>query len=350
MRIVKLFLAAGLCLVLCACDKSSKNDFAPISTGTYILNNGNWGNNDSNIGIYNPADKTYSADAFVAANGQGLGDLGQDIIGLGEQLYIAVNGSQTIFITDTELKIKKQINAEKEGARLSPRYLATSGNKVYASFYEGYVAEISSDYSVKLCQVGPNPEGLAVAAGKIYVANSGGMAYPAYNNTLSVISTDSFTETSTIEVNANPIMVEASSDGTYVYVSSFGNYADAPPKLQVVDIQTGGVTDLDYTSVSAIAKGKDDILFILCGGYDENWNPLPGTVYMHDMKANRPLGLFVSDSTDLLNAYSISATADGYVYVGCSDYKNTGDVYVFTPEGKLHDKFDSHGMNPLKAY
>lgn len=30
-------------------------------------------------------------------------------------------------------------------------------------------------------------------------------------------------------------------------------------------------SDLDYASVSAIAKGNDDVLYILCGGYDENF-------------------------------------------------------------------------------
>ena len=68
------------------------------------------------------------------------------------------------------------------------------------------------------------------------------------------------------------------------------------------------------------------------------------------MKANKSLGAFVTDGTLLPNAYSISVARDGYVYVGCSDYVNTGDVYVFTSDGKLHDKFDSQGLNPLKAY
>ena len=350
MKTNKLILALGLSIAFCSCDNSSKEDITPVSTGTYILNNGNWGSNDSNIGIYNPTDKTFTTDVFKTANGQNLGDLGQDITGNGEDIYIAVNGSQTIFVTDTDLKIKQQINADKEGSRLSPRYFATSGSKVYVTYYEGYVGEISDDYSVRLCPVGPNPEGIAVAGGNLYVANSGGMAYPAYNNTVSVVSTSTFTETSTIEVNINPAKVEASSDGAYVYVSSFGNYADVPAMLHVISTSNGKITDLDYASVSAIAKGKDDILYILCGGYDENWNPLPGTVYKHDMKTNKPLGAFVTDDTVMPNAYSISATSDGYVYVGCSDYTNTGDVYVFTPEGKLHDRFDSQGLNPLKAY
>jgi hypothetical protein len=350
MKINRLFLALGFCSALISCDNSSKDDITPISSGTYILNNGNWGGNDSNIGIYNPSDKTYTGNAFMTANGQGLGDLGQDMIGFGQDILIAVNGSQTIFVTDSDLKIRQQINAGKDGARLSPRYFAASGSKVYVTYYEGYLGEISSDCSVRLCSVGPNPDGLAVAGDNIYVANSGGMSYPAYNNTVSVVATSTFTETSTIEVNVNPAKVEASSDGAYVYVSSFGNYADIPAKLQVISVSNGKVADLEYNSVSAIAKGKDDILYILCGGYDGNWNPLPGTVYKHDMKTNKPLGAFVTDGTELPDAYSISATSDGYVYVGCSDYKNTGDVYVFTADGKLHDRFDSQGLNPMKAY
>ena len=350
MKFIKLILALGLTLALYSCDNSSKDDTTPVSNGTYILNNGNWDSNDSNIGIYNPSTKTFTSNMFKTANGQNLGDLGQDIIGLGGEIYIAVNGSQVIFVTGTDLRKKQEIIADKEGTKLSPRYFTTSGNKVYVTYYEGYVGEISSDYSMKLCQVGPNPEGLAVAGGNLYVANSGGMAYPSYDNTVSVVSTSTFTGISTIEVNVNPAKVEASSDGSYVYVSSFGNYADVLAKLQVISTSNGKVADLDYASVSAIAKGKDDILYILCGGYDENWNPLPGTVYKHDMKNNKSLGAFIADNTIMPNAYSISATFDGYVYVGCSDYKTNGDVYVFTQEGKLHDKFDSQGLNPLKAY
>lgn len=350
MKFTKSILAIGLILAICSCDNLSKEDIVPTNSGTYILNNGNWGSNDSNIGIYNAAGKTLSPDAFLAANGYNLGDLGQDITSLGEDIYIAVNGSQTIFVTDSDLKVKQQINADKDGARLSPRYFTTHGEKVYVTYYEGYVGEIASDYSVRLCPVGPNPEGIAVAGSNLYVANSGGMTYPAYNNTVSVVSTSTFTETSTIEVNVNPAKVEASSDGTYVYVSSFGNYADVPSMLQVITTSTGAVSSVEYASVSAIAKGKGDILYILCGGYDELWNPLPGTVYKHDMKSNKPLGKFVTDGTALPDAYSISAGQDGYVYVGCSDYKTTGDVYVFTPEGTLYDSFDSAGLNPVKMY
>lgn len=349
MKLAK-FAALFLLIALYSCDNSSQEDIMPAGPGTYILNNGNWGSNDSNISVYDPSSKTLYADAFYSANGVHLGDLGQDITGLGENIYIAVNGSQTIFVTDNRLKVKTRINADKNGARLSPKYFATSGSKIYVTYYEGFLGEISDNACVRLCAVGPNPEGIAVAGENLYVANSGGLAYPEYNNTVSVVSTATFEEVSTIEVNVNPIKVEASSDGKYVYISSFGNYADCPAKLQVIDVSTGSVTDLEYASISGMAKGHGDILYILCGGYDENWNPLPGIVYTHDMKTNTPLGTFVTDGTALPDAYSIAVGRDGFIYVGCSDYKNTGDVYVFTASGRLHDKFDSQGMNPLKVY
>ena len=335
-----------------SCDKIGGQEDGPVAdAGTYILNNGNWGDNDANICIYKPSSKTYAASAFYAANNQKLGDLGQDVLMSDGEVYIAMNGSQTIWVTDPSLNIKEQVNASVEGSRLSPRYMAAADGKVYVTYYEGYVGEISgADYSVRLCQVGPNPEGLAIAGDKLYVAASGGMSYPTYNNTISIVSLDNFTETSSFEVNVNPAKVEAASNGAYVYISSFGNYADAPAKLQVYNVSTGVVSDLEYSSVSAIAKSANDILYILCGGYDEFWNPLPGTVYKHDMAKNKALGTFVTDSTTLPNAHSISAGRDGYVYVGCSDYKNTGDIYVFAADGKLHDNFDSCGMNPQKVY
>ena len=368
MKPERLVAALALCYALYSCERHDdipagpEENFrvefhdmesveAPASIeGTYILNNGNWGSNDANVGIYDPASKSFAPKAFYAANQMNLGDLGQDIIGVGDAVYIAVNGSKTVFATDRSMRLNVQINAFKGQTRLSPRCLASYGSKLYVTYYEGYVFEIDeSGKTFRAATVGNSPEGLAVAGGCLYVADSGGALYPDYEKTVSVVSLETFTEISTIEVNPNPIKVEASSDGSYVYVSSFGDYAANPAKLQVITTVTGAVSDLYYASVSAIAA-SGDILYILCGGYDADWKPLPGTIYRHDMKNNQSLGTFMADGTVLADAYSISVARDGYVYVGCSDYVTNGDVYVFTPEGKFHDRFDSQGLNPLEAY
>lgn len=350
MKSDRLLFLLMLCLTFNACEKSQDEDRPQAGQGVYVLNNGNMGDNNAGIGIYSPSSKTFVSDVFFSVNGQKLGDLGQDILTFNDEVYIAVNGSRTIFVTDLSLKIKEQINVFRDGVSLSPKYFASAGDKIYVTYYEGYVGEIdSADHSVRVTQVGPNPEGLAVAGDCLYVANSGGMSYPDYNNTVSVISIEDFIETKVIEVNLNPVKVVASSDGEYVYVSSYGNYSDVPACLQVIETSAGRVRNLDYSSVSAMAMGNDDTLYILAGGYDDDWNPLPGIVYKHDMVRNMPSGTFVSDGTLLPDAYSISVSGD-YVYVGCSDYRTTGDVYVFTSDGRLHDKFDSLGLNPLRVW
>lgn len=349
MRSILYHLTALSVIVCISCDKADDNYTVQRTGSTFVLNNGNWGDNDANIGIYDPAAKAFTPMAFMAANGYGLGDLGQDMISFGDDIYIAVNGSQTIFVTGRDLKVKKRIDCSNEGVRLSPRFLACSESKVYVSYYEGYVGEIDpNDYSVRLTPVRQNPEGIAVAGDKIYVVESEAYLFPEYGNTVAVVSADEFVKTGEITVSLNPVAVVSDDAGRYVYVFSYGNYGSVPSMLQVIDTSTGAVSQTDYMSVIDMAK-RGDVLYILCAGSDSDWNPLPGTVYSHDMATNTPKGPFVKDSTVLPEAYSISASSDGYLYVGCSDYKNTGDVYVFTSDGKLYDRFDSQGLNPISV-
>ena len=343
-----LSLGALLCALTVSCSKpENKNPIEPVSTGYYILNNGSYGANNANIAVYNVETKTLTADVFASVNGKGLGDTAQDILVDGDDVYISVNVSQIIFVTDKDLKIKKEIVATlADGTKLSPRYLTKGSNgKVYVTYYEGYLGEINpDDYSVRTTAVGPNPEGCAYVNGKIFVSNSGGYLYPTYNNTVSVVDATSFVESSTVTVNTNPGTMKA--DGENIYILSLGDYGVTPAKVQCLNASTLKVTDLSYSSPSAIAL-TDDTLYVMCGGYDENWNPLPGTVYKHNAKTNSAEGAFVTDGTALPQAYSLAATSE-YVWVGCSDYKNNGTMYVFTPDGKLFDTIsDTAGLNPI---
>ena len=99
----RFYLVLALCFAFFSCEKPSAESDAPAVYGTYILNNGNWGGNDSNIGVYDPVSKTFKGDYFYDVNGQKLGDLGQDIIKVEDKVYVAVSGSQTIFVTDENL-------------------------------------------------------------------------------------------------------------------------------------------------------------------------------------------------------------------------------------------------------
>ena len=72
-------------------------------------------------------------------------------------------------------------------------------------------------------------------------------------------------------------------------------------------------------------------------------------MYRYDTVDGKDLGNFVTDGTTMPNAYSISFSK-GHLWVGCSDYKTNGDVYLFDAStGKQVDRFDSQGLNPIKV-
>lgn len=348
MKTLRIILSAACAaLALTACEEERPVERQTGIEGILVLNNGNWNANDASMSLYDIETRTVAGNIFLTANDQHLGDLGQDMAVVGEDIYIAVNGSKVIFVTDRNLRIKKTIEAGEGGTKLSPRCFAAAGGKVYVTYYEGYLGEIDPlTYNVRTTAVGPNPDGLAYSGGKLYVANSGGYL-PSFNNTVSVVDAASFKEVATIEVNCNPAAVVASGNGKYVYVNSYGNFAEIQPKLQAIDIASSKAIDLDYTDVKGIAMGKNDELMIVTGSYDGNWN-IAGTIWRHNANTNSKAGKF--SDTVTTPYYSISADPrTGYVFVGTSDYTTNGDVWWFDESGKLQDKFDSEGLNPQKV-
>lgn len=348
-RIFKLLFAALAALSLAACRPDAPvNPKAPVK-GVLVLNNGNWGSNDASIVVYNPDDKTVAPGQFLAANGQMLGDLGQDILVLGDEIYIAMNGSRVVFVTDMELRLKKTVEVGFEGGKMAPRCLASANGKVYVTYHEGFLGEITpGSYSVRTTAVGQCPEGVCISGGKAYVANSG---YGS-GNTVSVVDLDSFKEEKTITVNWNPQNVVADSDGRTLYVCSWDAYdpltyaVTSPSKLQKVDIASGNVSDMDaYADPKCIVEGPDDTLLVAVGETDSNWQ-VYGAIRVIDMATGADKGLFTEDR--IPNYYSLSYS-NAYVFVGTSDYTTNGDMYIYRADGCFVDKFDTQGLNPQKG-
>ena len=255
------------------------------------------------------------------------------------------------YLSEKELNLRATLDAKSLkqiecGAQ--PRYLAAYGGKVYATYYDGYVARIDTtslvvDAKVK---VGRNPEQLAVCGNRLFVANSGGMDYNTeigYDNTVSVIDLVSFCEVDKIEVALNPANVVSTGDG--VFVASYGNYADVPSALQY--ISKGGV---QYVLPDACRQMTEicynsGTLYGFLSQYDANWNatikyisynPSTGVVDVPWIKEEqKPV------------PYKVCAVGE-YVCVTASDYINDGDVHLYDTDGMLVSKF-SAGLNPVKV-
>ncbi len=352
-----LMLCAAALTSFIACDNNAgSNDDTPalVTSNIYALNNGSYYGNNASLTSYNLEDKSVVADIFLTANGQGLGDTAQDILQFEDKLYITVYGSGVIFVTEIDGTIVATIEDDEYSA---PRCLATDGEYVYVTYYDGAVAKIdtATDKIVAKAEVAINPETVAVANGNLYIAISQGYGNTNACNTIDVYNADKMTKSKSIEVLLNPTTVVADSKGN-LYVLSMGDYGSTTVQtIQKIDAKSGEVTVIDVESAestlpSAIAMGKDDILYAFEGviksdGYSYEDGTL--TIYAYNTATDKSTK-FITDDTTISNLYSLCANQyNGDVYVGSSDYVNNGDVYVFNAEGKLQYNFEA-GMNPIK--
>lgn len=317
-----------------------------ITKGVYVLNEGDWGANNSEVTFYNPDNKEVVPNVFLNANGKQLGDTANDMLIYGSKMYIAVTGSSVIFVTDLKGKIIKEIKVAGSSANLSPRKLDCEQDKVYVTFMEGYVGAIdTTDFSVETVQVGPMPEGIACVYGKIYVANSDGYN-PAYGNTVSVIDAKTFKVIKTLQVGVNPQQV-CETLNRVVYVVCNGNYADIPAQLYRIDTNTDQITAIPNLQPTEITIGAGGVAYIISSTYDSNWNQT--IKYLaYDTYTDTVLGEF-TNTNEVPNGYCINSDPyTGKIYIGSSDYVSNGDVYVLSPEGDVLDVFDTGAINPTK--
>ena len=224
--------------------------------------------------------------------------------------------------------------------------------KVYASLFDGHVAAIdtaSLEISQQI-QVGPNPEQLCVSGGKLYVVNSGGYN-EVQDSTVSVINPTTFSVEKTLTVVVNPTQITADSEG-YLYVVSNGNYADIRATLQRVNPETGERTVIvtnDQFSTTLV----DDKLYIITAesNASTDWQRVNTKYMIYDTQsATMETEDFITDGTEIPSSYYINVSpTDHSIYVTSSDYINTGDVYVFSNEGKQQDVIAVSGMNPMCA-
>ena len=92
------------------------------------------------------------------------------------------------------------------------------------------------------------------------------------------------------------------------------------------------------------------MIYGVCSTYDADWNSV------NSFFTYNPSTGVVSETSFLKNAPSELASSaiyllevdeeSGHIYVGTSDYTNTGTIYQFDKDGNLLQSFDSGGINP----
>lgn len=321
----------------------------------FVLNEGQMGANNASLDMLRISDSNYITGVFKKMNpteGAGLGDVGNDIVVVGDELWIAVNNSGIVEVLSA--KDETEIAAVQVPM---PRCLAYDDNYVYVSSWNGAVAVYGSDWSVDVeksknpkgavyridrktkkldegtVEVGYQPEGLAVSSGKLYVANSGGVASslpPAYSydNSVSVIDTKSFKAEKTIEVEINLQKVFADSKGN-VYVSTFGNYYSVHSGLWQIKADGSASKVADYASYVAF---RDDTVYCIGNENEFDYYSAPSTVTWTCKNGSKEAW---SINLDGVNPYALAALPGGsFVIADAGDYVNPGSVSLFTDGAK----------------
>lgn len=349
-----LFCAAALFSLSSCSDNNDElnGDSLPSGSQLYILNNGSFGKNNATMGSYSFETETSVDCLFSLKNGRELGDTAQDFIVYDDKIFIALYGSGIIFVTDLEGTLIEEITSD---TYFSPRSFTSDDENVYVSYFDGGVAKIDPEtYETTIVPASINPDKLVAVDGKLYVTVSQFYGNTNPCNTIDIYDAKTLKMEKSIEVVLNPTQVEADSEGN-VYVLSMGDYgATAVQTLQKIDAKTDAVTKLSISGVedalpSNIAMGKDDVLYVTEGvsNASTDWK-MVGSVYAYDTKTAK-VKEFISDDTVIPNIFSLSTDlVSGEVYVGSSDYKNTGDLYVLNADGTLKATIGT-GVNPAKA-
>lgn len=329
-------------------EEVGEAEFTSIS-GFYLLNEGNMGSNKSTLDYYDYETGTYSRNIFGEANPsvvKELGDVGNDLKIYGDRLYAVINCSNKIDVLDkwTAKKIG-QINIP------NCRYIRFHGRYAYVTSYAGPV-QLNPDYEqlgyvakidtatlqiVDRCLVGYQPDELEIANGKIYVANSGGYMFPNYENTVSVIDINTFTEIKKIEVAINLHHLRADKHDN-LWVSSRGDYYYTPSRLYWIDTKTDELIDSINIAVSDFHLDGDSLYT-----YSVEWSyismaneisyAIVNVVGKQIMTTN-----FITDGTDAMIKipYGITVnpiTKDIYV-ADAKNYVSPGVLYCFDKSGK----------------
>jgi YVTN family beta-propeller protein len=340
-----LFLTSIFLIALSSCEKNDSPDIdlIPVRKGLYVLAEGGYNSNNSTLTYYNYDTKQLVADQFQAKNGRGLGDTGNDLKVYGSKMYIVVNVSSTLEITDLDGKSIKKIVFKDGAVSRQPRSITFNKNKAFISSYDGTVAvlDTTSLNVEKFIAVGRNPEKMAVANGKLYVANSGGLSYPNYDKTVSVIDLNTLTEIKKITVGDNPNNVTVDQYGD-VYVVSSGNYGAVKPSLAVIDSQTDLVKK-SFENFKASSFTINGNLAYFIGDLK--------TLKIFNVKTEAvEKEVFISDGTVITTPYGI-AVDDINQEIFVTDAKNysiNGEVFCFNLNTGAKKYSITAGINPSK--
>jgi YVTN family beta-propeller protein len=327
-RYIPLLLTIFLASFLSACSEDDVNKPLPVpdqARGLYILNEGTFQRSNASLSIFLPDSNRVLNNVFSAASGRPLGDVGNSLTVHDGKLWIVVNNSHRIEVMDLATRSVVMSIECLEGA--SPRHIVFSDDGIgyVSNLYRNSVSvldPVSGSFTAEI-PVGSNPDGMAISAGRLYVANSGFGA----DNTVSIIDLTSNSVVKTLTVGDYPATILPLTDDAIAVLctgayNDFNDPADdTPGMLFIIDTQAQRITDTLVIGghPSRLARDDQGYLYTLNGGVARIHlasktmiaDFIPGFYYglCVDSKDQR---IYVTNPIDYVQAGSV----DYYTYAG----------------------------------
>lgn len=312
--------------------------------GLYVLNEGNMGSNKASIDFFDYTTGAFTKNYYNTQNPNvvnSLGDVGNDIKVYKDKLFAVINLSNFVEVMDA--KTAKHIG---EIHVQNCRFINFHKNYAYISSYGGAVGVSQPGYVVKVdvntlqivgeVFVGKQPEELEVVGDKLYVANSGGYSYPDYDNTVSVIDLNTFTEIKKIPVAINLSKIKKDDTGK-LWVTSRGNFGNISSKLFVLNPQNDQVVKEINIPVSDFSIIENKLYYFsyeyTSGGTTSGYGIINTDTFAQTSKS------FITDGTQsqIVIPYGIAANPEnGDIFIGdAKDYTSSGELFCYNKFGKL---------------
>lgn len=319
-------------------------------TGFYLLNEGNMGSNKSTLDYYDYSTGVYTRNIYGSANPdvpKEMGDVGNDIAIYGSRMYAVINCSNKVEVMDAA-------TARRMGQIDIPncRFIRFWEGYAYVTSYagpvvidpeyrqKGFVAKVDTATMqvVDRCIVGFQPDGLDIADGKIYVANSGGYMVPNYENTVTVIDLSTFKVLETVQVAINLEYCIADRYGN-LWVSSRGDYYDIPPRLYCYDTRKRRMEKVLDVNVGNYWLDGDS-LYVIAVDNRETGAEMPDSYQIVNIATREVASeCFITDGTEARihkpYAVAVNPVTKEIFVADARNYVNPGYLYCFGRDGVL---------------
>lgn len=341
MRLISL-IVIGLVLFSCKKDEPKYPAPAPnLANGALVLCEGLFQQNNSSVSWVDLSSGAIDNSYFVTRTNRQIGDTGNDMKRYGGKIYVVVNVSSSIeVLSASDFTSIKQIQMESGGLAKQPRSIAFHGKNAYVTCYDGFVDVIdtSSLTVTSRIPVGNNPEGLAVANGKLYVANSGGLNFPNVDSTLSVIDLSTNAELMKITVGMNPGEVVSDASGD-VYVISRGDYGAVPSRLKRVNSTTDVLEETFSFDIDGISSMNSNFLVFNAS-----------SVSLFNASSEIIESSNFVDLSNVITLYNVSYNSlNDKIYISdAMNYTNTGYLRKYNSVGVYETSYHV-GLNPKKV-